>query len=71
MKSVEQIKKECIGDVFTLEEFLELINLGCINRYDGDGYFHNGENETNISVWDNNLTWDDVKNYPYVCWYNK
>ena len=71
MKTLKQVEAEEIADVYTLEEFIELLNEGYIIDYDGIGYFHNGENETNISVWDHNLTWDDVKNFPYVCWYNK
>lgn len=71
MKSIKQIKEECIGEVFTLKEFISHTDIGLFNRYDGDGYFHDGENETNISVWDSNLAWEDVENYPYVCWYNK
>lgn len=37
MKNIEQIKQECIGEVFTLDEFIE---AGFFNPYDGDGYFH-------------------------------
>lgn len=71
MKTLEQVKIEEFADVFTLNEFIEMLDEGYIIDYDGIGYFHDGENETNISVWDNTLTWDDVKNFPYVCWYNK
>lgn len=59
------------NDIFTVDEFIEQIEQGSINHYDGDGYFHDGENETDISVWDESLTWSDVKSFPYVCWYNK
>ena len=71
MKTLEQVKAEEFADVFTLNEFIEMLDEGYIIDYDGIGYFHDGEAETNISVWDNTLTWDDVKNFPYVCWYNK
>lgn len=71
MKTLEQVKAEEFADVFTLNEFIEMLDEGYIIDYDGIGYFHDGETETNISVWDNTLTWDDVKNFPYVCWYNK
>lgn len=71
MKNIKQIKEECIGDVFTLDEFIECVEAGFFNSYDGDGYFHDGDNETNMNVWDDSWTWDDVKDYPYVCWYNK
>lgn len=65
MKNISQIKEECIGEVFTLDEFIE---AGFFNPYDGDMM---AKNETDMNVWDNNWTWDDVKDYPYVCWYNK
>ena len=72
MKTIEEVRTECkYADVMTKEEFLQEVNNGYINSFDGDGCFHDGEKETNISVWDSSLTWDDVKNYPYVCWYNK
>ena len=70
MKTLKEIKKECIGDVFTIDEFAKEVNSGFINGYDGIGYFHDGENETNIEVF-SNFNWEDVENYPYVCWYNK
>ena len=35
------------------------------------GEFHDGEKRTEISIDNPNLSWDDVKNFPYVCWYNK
>lgn len=72
MKDVKQVQKECeYGTVFLLDDFADQIDDGSINEYDGIGYFHNGEKETNISVWDRSLTWEDIKDYPYVCWYNK
>lgn len=71
MKTKEQIKSETTGTVFTLEKFMYENNIGGISPYDGDGFFHDGENETNISVWGETLTWNDVKDYPYICWYNK
>ena len=76
MKTIEQIRKEIkIGDVFTLEEFMEVAERGCINDYDGIGYFHDGEKETNIDVfgdiWDKFEVDDILEKYPYVIWYNK
>lgn len=55
----------------TTKEFCQAVANGCFNSFDEDGYFHDGEKETDISVWDRSLTWDDIKKYPYVCWYNK
>ena len=72
MKTLEQVQAECrYGHVFTLNDFGTEIDDGCINEYDGIGFFHDGEKETNTSVWDRSLTWEDIKDYPYVCWYNK
>lgn len=72
MKTLEQVKVEQeFGEVFTVNEFAELYHEGYINEYDGIGYFHDGENQTKISVWDKNLTLDKIQNFPYVCWYNK
>lgn len=72
MKTIEQIKLECeYADVMTTKEFCQEVADGCINSFDGYGYFHDGEKRTKISVWDRSLTWDDIKKYPYVCWYNK
>ena len=72
MKTLKQVQKECkYGTVFTLKEFETEIENNFINSYDGIGYCHDGENETNISVWDKSLTWEDVKDFPYICWYNK
>ena len=71
MKTIEQIEAETGGNVYTLEDFIKLNQSGFIIPYDGIGYFHDGENRTKKSVWDNTLKWEDVKDYPYVCWYNK
>lgn len=58
-------------EIYTREEFEELVNCGAFISYDGIGYFHDGENETEVSVWDETLTPEDVEKYPYVCWYNR
>lgn len=72
MKSLEQVQREEeIGTVYTMKEFVECIECGGFNSFDGVGVFHDGEQKTDKYVWDDDLTWDDVKNYPYVVWYNK
>ena len=71
MKTKEQVKKETGADVFTLKEFIRICDEGGINSCDGHGYFHDGEKETCISCWNNEVTWDDVKDFPFICWYNK
>lgn len=71
MKTKVQVQKECIGTVYTLEEFCSLCGDNLINSYDGHGYFHGGEKETDINVFsdaDPNYVW---KHYHYICWYNK
>ena len=72
MKTKEQVQTEIkFGSVFTLEEFADLVCADCINEYDGIGYFHDGEKETNIYVFNPNLTIKEMEQYPYICWYNK
>lgn len=73
IKTLEELKTE-FGDnaaVYTKEEFISECNDNMITSYDGHGYFHDGERETIISVWDNTLSAEDVEPYPYVIWYNK
>ena len=76
MKSKEQVQKEglvakCGGTVYTTEEFFECVKAGGFIPYDGDGFFHNGQKETNRSVWATDLSLIELIKYPYVCWYNK
>ena len=67
----EYDKQKFQGDKYTREEFGRMIEEGLFIPYDGHGYFHDGEKETDISVWDTSLTPQDVEKYPYVIWYNK
>lgn len=72
MKNLEQVQREEeIGTVYTTKKFAECVRRGSFNSFDGVGFFHDGEQKTDKCVWDDDLTWDDVKNYPYVVWYNK
>lgn len=72
MKTKEQIQSEMFcGDLFTSKDFLKQVNNGSFNKYDGIGYFHDGEKETNVSVWSSEVTLEYFDKYPYVCWYNK
>lgn len=71
MKTPEQIEKEInFCDVFTSTEFKHAAETGGFIPYDGIGFFHDGENETNYCVWDVEDP-DDFDKYPYVCWYNR
>lgn len=78
MKTLEQLIIE-YGDnarVFNTDTFSDYIERGTFNRFNGVGFFHDGERCTNISIWDSeaNLhftTWEDfIKTYPYVIWYD-
>ena len=72
MKTIEQVRAETpVGDVYTLDECIENIEDGFFTHYDGYGRFHDGEKETELYIWDDSLTWDDVKDMPYVIWYNR
>ena len=79
MKTKEEIQKELYdkygfecGDVYTLAEFSEQILHTSILPNDGNGYFHNGEQETDISPFDIDISFFEASaTYPYVCWYNK
>lgn len=71
MKSKKQIAHETNGKVYTRNEFVKLVDAGAFIPYDRIGYFHDGTNRTDISVWNNNLTAKDIEKYPYVCWYNR
>ena len=71
--TLEEIRKsEPYGSVYTIEDFVELCDDGCITSYDGQGYFHDGDKKTDISVFDMTLKPEDVwGKYFYVVWYNK
>ena len=77
MKTIEQIQNEIpYADVMTVEEFLRCADSKCFIPYDGEGRFHDGENETEFSVWDDcpagcRTREDVIEKFPYVCWYNK
>ena len=69
MKTFVQVKNETkFGNVYSRERFIELLNDGWFTPYDGDGIYHDGENETRISVWSVPI---DATIYPYVIWFNK
>lgn len=73
MKSKKQVQaEEKIGDVFETDVFTEYVKDGCFIPYDGYGYYHDGEKETEIEVFDGGIY--DValsKKYPYVIWFNR
>ena len=73
MKTIEQVRLETEGAVYTFNKFLEYVIDKVITSYDGGGHFHDGENETDVTVdpddlylilececFDNGLDIDDV-----------
>ena len=72
MMTKDEIQKTCVGTVYTIDEFGEIIQEGGIISNDGVGYFHDGvsDKDTNISVW-SDISYKEAHKYPYVCWYNK
>ena len=72
IKTKEQVQSEIgFGDVYTIEEFFDCVKCGSFIPYDGVGYFHDGDKETARSVWSEDISLLELKNYPYVCWYNR
>ena len=80
MKTLEQVKDDVRkrgfdnpdSVVYTIENFAEKIKKGSIIPLDGVGYFHDGEKETEFSVFSHQVSfYEAYKKYPYVCWYNK
>ena len=55
MKTIEQVRSETEGAVYTFNKFLEYVIDKVITSYDGGGHFHDGENETNVSVYPDDL----------------
>lgn len=69
MKTIDQIQDEIgFGNVYTSKDFAEDVESGGFIPYDGTGYYHDGEQETDICVWSDLSL---LHKYPYVCWYNK
>ena len=73
MKTIEQVRTETEGTVYTINKFLGYVIDKVITSYDGGGHFHDGENETDVSVdpddlylilececFDNGLDIDDI-----------
>lgn len=69
IKTIEEVQDEMdYGKVYTSQYFKKMIEEGSLNSYDGGGYYHDGQNKTDISVWSK---WTIDTTYPYVCWYSK
>ena len=72
MKTIQEVQDELeYGEVFPIDEFLELLEMGELDDESSYGYYHDGEEETQKSVL---LDAEDIEEnreqYPYVIWYN-
>lgn len=72
MTKKELQKSMKCGTAFDTDYFQKLCEDGSIIDDDGTGYFHDGEKETLISVFDanGNFRKSTAKKYKFVCWYN-
>jgi len=62
------------GDRFTIKEFLEHVQSGCITDFDGCGYYGNVNQKSNISVTCNEdeiIKMKNNKTFSHVYWFNK
>ena len=85
MKSFDEVKNELgtFGDCLVkTEKFLDWMETGGVNRYDGVGEIHNGDEFVTDAFEDNifdfinkeatKMTKEEfINKYPYVAWYNK
>lgn len=68
------MKRLKYGDLYTIDEFCELLEENDINAYDGFGYYAIGEKETNelVDFRSNIVRWvANKKGYTGVIWCNK
>lgn len=62
------------ADVYTIDKFIELIELGTITDYDGYGYYSfDGEEELELVPLNSNKIYKTSaqKGYKYIIWYNR
>lgn len=83
MKTIDEVKQDLINKgiwskedadwiVYHTTDFCKMLADGSIIPYDGMGRFHDGENETRISIFSKEVSfYDALVKYPYICWYNK
>lgn len=72
IKSIEKVQEENpYSDVYVLYDFIDMMISDTVSSYDGYGYFHDGVNRTNISVFSEDVPESAYYIYPYVCWCNK
>lgn len=57
------------GDLFTIEEFINMVNTSCIIiGYDGSGHYVK-DNMRTVYYIDENLA--EINNFTHILWYNK
>ena len=83
MKLKSEIQAEYVvngirfAEVFTTDEFINLVTCGDLSPHSGYGNFHTGYHETDISVWDqypggcSYIGGGVYDTFPYVIWYDK
>ena len=71
MMTIQEIQEDLdSGEVFAIDEFIELAEMGELDE-EGYGYFHDGEEMTEIRVaLDVEELEDMQEQYPYVIWFN-
>ena len=58
------------GELMTVDEFIECVDMGVINDYDGSGYAVIDEEQTDIQVLCSDLETIPV-DATHIMWYNK
>lgn len=58
------------AQVLTFDEFCKKCTEGVLDPYNSRGWFHDGETLTDIKIWNENVTIDEVNQYPYVVCYD-
>lgn len=82
-KTIDEVKQDLInkgfwskedtdGIVYRTIDFCKMLANHSIIPDDGTGRFHDGENETRISIFSKEISfYEALVKYPYICWYNK
>ncbi len=72
MKTRDEVQEEFPSNyVFTIDEFIEAYDADAFNAYNYDawGYYHDGEDITDKTVWLNREDiLDHKKTHPYIIW---
>lgn len=61
-----------IGDLFTIEEFIDICKTGYLSDYDGSGFYATDTEQSNIYISPGDIFADKYrKDFTHVKWYNK